>query len=1258
MPPAARTARLLLARLRVVASVLVGVLLALPAAVGAQGAADVVRGRVIDDSARAVVGAAIHVTRGPDRAVQQTTTDSGGRYSVRFDPGTGDYLVAVSYAGFRPARRRVQRQQSERELVADFTLGRDLSVLAAVKVQAQRPARASNDVRPTTLEAGSSEKWADGVEGQLSPTMAGDLTALLGTMPGVTLTPGGPSVLGAGAESNLTTLNGMAFAGGGVPRAARTETRFTGATYDPTRGGFAGGNTDVRLAPGSRNYQRRNAFFTLDARELQFTDEVGRSSGARNGGFRGSVGADGELIRRALTYNVAVDVARSASDPATLLAADEATLLRAGVSPDSVARLVGVATPLGLPLSGLGAPAARQRDAVTWLGRFDDTRDTLHLRTLTTSFGLTNQGALGFGPLAAPSAGGEMRQRFGTAQLTSRDFVGPGSRVLTETRFAANWTGTTVDPYRAIPGASVLVRSNALDARSDVTSLSVGGNPYIANDDRAWIAEGANETSWNARGTRHRFKSLVWGRADGIRQEAGGNLLGSYAFNSIADFQAGRAASYTRTLVQPVRSGTAWNAAAALAHQYVPSRYFNLMYGARVEAGGFGDAPPRNPALESALGVRTGVAPTRVHVSPRIGFNWTYSKSKENGTGTNQNPVGRFYRYAAGTVRGGIGEFRDLLKPGLVADASAATGLPGATEVLSCVGAAVPAPDWTRFLQDATTIPTRCADGAGVLAERASSVTLIDPGYDAKRSWRASLDWNASVAKMMVKVGGLASYDLAQPGVVDANFSGQSRFALDGEGGRPVYVSPAAIDPASGAVSAAESRRSSAFGRVGVRTSDLRGYGGQLNFTVSPDVFKARLPKSLYTSLTYTLQGMRRQYRGFDGAGFGDPRMREWAADPNDARHVVLLQGGMWVPKVGSVTLFARAQSGLPFTPTVQGDPNGDGRFGDRAFVPSEASATAAGDAALAAQLRALVATGTPAARECLTAYAGQVAARNGCRGPWTQTLNMQIRPQLPRKLARRWTSTIYLDNVLGGVDQLVHGASDLRGWGSTATPDGTLLVPRGFDAAARGGPRFRYDVNPRFGDARGARTLTRTPFRLTIDFSLNFAVDYDVQQLRRALEPVKVAKGRWERRSADSLAAFYMQNTSNVHAALLAESDSLFLTREQVAALRRTDSVYSARVRALYVPLGQFLAQFSDGVAGKAALDSVTATQKLYWKVFWEQPELADSALTPLQRDLFPMIKNMVAVPKKQRENSQWQFGFPVKLLPPEKPRAVTASP
>src|SRR3954466_11764385 len=113
----------------------------------AQDTADVIRGRVVDDSSHVLRGAAITITRGPDRLVQQTTTDSAGNYRVRFDKGTGDYLVYVADSGFASARRRVQRQTDEHELVANFTLPpAAIATLDAVKVEGRKPVRASNPI--------------------------------------------------------------------------------------------------------------------------------------------------------------------------------------------------------------------------------------------------------------------------------------------------------------------------------------------------------------------------------------------------------------------------------------------------------------------------------------------------------------------------------------------------------------------------------------------------------------------------------------------------------------------------------------------------------------------------------------------------------------------------------------------------------------------------------------------------------------------------------------------------------------------------------------------------------------------------------------------------------------------------------------------------------------------------------------------------------------------------------------------------------
>ena len=253
----------------------------------------------------------------------------------------------------------------------------------------------------------------------------------------------------------------------------------------------------------------------------------------------------------------------------------------------------------------------------------------------------------------------------------------------------------------------------------------------------------------------------------------------------------------------------------------------------------------------------------------------------------------------------------------------------------------------------------------------------------------------------------------------------------------------------------------------------------------------------------------------------------------------------------------------------------------------------------------------------------------------------------LPSKWSQRVRPTLYLQNVLAGVDQALHGSESLRGWGSQAAPDPVLLIPKGFDAGAG---KFRYDVNPRFGQTRGGRSIGRDPFRIVLDFSVNLSTDFDLQHLRRAVEPVRGPSG-WERRSADSLTAYYLRQTSSIHKLLIRESDSLFLSRDQIASLRTADSVYSERVRAILIPLGQYLAQ-GKGSAGKAEFDSVQATQKSYWRIFWEQPEIAAAIVNPAQRQLLPMFERILEVPMEDRKNSQWQFGNPVTFSGSDKPQ------
>jgi hypothetical protein len=1205
----------------------------LPSAVHAQP--ETIRGRITSASGRVIGGATVSITRGPDRLVQQAVTNDSGRYAITFDPGTGDYLVAVQAAAFKGARRRVTRVGNEREYTADFVLSSNVTALDAVQVTANQPVRATTAVNPYTQETGSSEAWRQGASAGLPPSVAGDISTTVSTIPGMVMGPGGPSMLGASGTSNLTTLNGMAMGASSVPRAARVETRVTGATYDATRGGFSGANIDLRLAPGSRDSQNRTLYFTGDLRALQSTDAVGRALGATNQMWRASGGIDGEAIRGVLTYSIAVDASRNDRALVDLTGADALAYERSGVALDSVVRARQVAQGLGLRLRPGDVPASVRRDGLGVTARFDDTRDTSRSRNLTLYLNQSDNDNEGLSALMTPSAGAARQERAAGAILSLGRWSGPAFSTVNTTRFNVGLVSNRTTPYLETPAVDVLVRTTGAADAADagIASLSLGGRGSEMLENTRWTAEANHEFMRNIHGRVHQVRAIASARFDGLTQQGGANGFGRYTFASLDELAANRPMSYSRTLLNPERQGEVWNTAAALSHTWAPSRFFSLIYGARIEGNGALSGPARNPALESALGLRTGTVSPRVHVSPRVGFTYAFNKARDNGSGMSGTPFGTWFRYPTGVLRGGIGEFRDLWRPDVFADAAARTGLPGSVLSLTCVGSAVPAPSWSAA--SSAPLPSQCADGSGALGERAPSVSVLSRNYDVPRSWRASLDYNTSRFTMVFRASALGTLDLNQPSLVDRNFAGVSRFTLANEGGRTVFVSPSAIDATTGALSPAEARRTNAYSRVDLLSSDLRGRGGQITFSAGLDRFNRRWRGWPFMTVNYTLQRIDRQQRGFDGAAFGDPSAVEWAPAFSDARHVWLLQFGRG-GRLGNFSAFARLQSGLPFTPLVQGDVNGDGRGGDRAWVPNPATTS---DANLAAGLRSLQASGSSVARACLLATMERSDTRQACRGPWTRTLSASW--ALPISYgATNWRNrinvTLFANNVLGGVDQLLHGANNLRGWGGVQIPDATLLVPRGFDATARA---FRYDVNPRFAETRPSRLSWREPFRVTLDVTLRLHTDYDLQSLRRAIEPVRM-NGRWERRGEDSLVSRYLRETSSIHKVLVEEADTLLLLPPQIELLRQRDSVFSAQVRELYRPLAKFLAGQPDGVASKQALDSAKTVQKAYWELFWKQPEIAAAVLESQQMDVISLLKDMLTVPPPQRKQSRYFFG------------------
>jgi hypothetical protein len=1177
----------------------------------AQTRPETIRGRVTTDSGVAITAATVSATMAPDRTFQQATTDATGRFSIHFAAGTGDYLIHVSAVGYKTFRKRLTRAPSDTALGIDVKLAPEVTQLATVKVQAkkERPDRRGDP----GADVGAAEQQREGVFASLAPDQEGNLAAIANAIPGATARADGLSVLGLGGSQSNTTLNGMAFGGTGLPRDADTQVRVATSTYDPSRGGFSGGQTSVELRPGW-TYLRRRAHLTADAPPLQSTSAVGDRLGQRFTSLNGSIGGSGEWVENAWYYNSALQVSRRTADAASLLSVGSEALAVAGIAPDSAARLTRLLGAARLPLTGADIPgstigqtasfAARLDHAPYKPGTYDPSTETWNV----SLFGnLADDQAQAMSPTALPTHGGRRTSLFAGTQLDYSRFFGD---VLNDTRTALSVDRNRGTPYLRAPGGTVLVSSTLPGGDGARTGLAFGGNGALEYDRRSWTWETINETQWYTKGNPHRLKLTAESRLDGYSYSAPEDLLGSFSFASLTSLEMGQPSSFSRTLAAPSRTGGEWSGFLALGDYWRVTPSLQLLYGARLEGNRFTTSLADNPAVSSVFGLTTTHIPNTVHVSPRLGFTWYFGR-EPGGRGFRVSPVAMQTLWPTMMLRGGIGEFRGLLPPALLADASVATGLPGGVSRLTCIGAATPTPQWADYLTDSGTIPTTCANGApSAFSDAAPSVRLFDPSFDAPRSWRANLTWMRTIGDVGVMVDGVYSLNLNQPGTVDLNFSGAQRFTLADEGNRPVFVGPASIVPATGALSPVDARLNGAFGRVVSHQSDLRSTSRQITATLTSQQFGR-----VYYGLSYTLGDVRADARGFDGATFGAPSRLERAPGDFDVRHQVIASVGTSLPYGMNVALYGRFMSGLPYTPRVAGDVNGDGLGNDRAFVfdPSQVA-----DAQLANGMRSLLDAAPSQARECLLQQLGRPAERNSCRGPWTATLNARIGLISRYGYTRRsFEAVLHISNPLGGLDQLLHGADHLQGWGGGALPDPTLLMVRGFDPAT---PRFRYEVNPRFGSTRSTQQLSRIPFRITLDLTFDLGVPVVKQQALKLLNPGRRGHAG-PRLSADSMVTRLKRQVPDLYDAIMRESDSLLISREQVDSLKAAQVGYRARIDSLWKATTSTLAAMSDDYDANAAMYLIDDATERAWLIGRDELPVLEKILSPLQMRLAPWM-------------------------------------
>jgi hypothetical protein len=1169
---------------------------------------DVIRGQVTGEDEQPIENAnvtATSVSGGVNRTVR---TDRNGRFTITFPGGEGDYFVTVASLGFVPRRFEVRRTADQDILVADVTLSR-MAVLDTVRAVAARdrvnPNERTPDVSGTELSASAAAVPAD---------QQGDLNAIAGTIPGVTPIlgaegdPAGFSVLGLSADQNSITLNGADFGSTTLPRDAQVSTSLVTAPYDVSRGGFSGGQLNVRSGSGS-NYVRRMTSLNFDAPALQWTDPAARALGQRYSNLSLGGALSGPIVYDRAFYSMAYQLGRRANDLRTLLNTDPTGFEATGVSADSVTRLLAIAQAEGIPLATTAAPSSRLRDQGSLFGSVDYTPPNSNSGTtykLVLNGNWNRQTPASNLSTEVPAHSGDRTSWGAGAQLRHTSYL--HQVLLTETTASVGGNRTYATPYTLLPSGSVLVNSVFEDGTSGVRTLGFGGSPNLSTSSSGITTQLQNQLSWFSLNNKHRLKLSSELEYQGQRQDQTTNLLGTFGYNSLAELEANQPAFFTRSLQNRVRSASAVTGAIALGDSWRRTSNLQIQYGLRLDGNRFNSVPAYNQAVQQRFGARNDVTPNRLYLSPRIGFSWTYGTAAQIGAfeGAVRNP--------RAVVRGGIGVFQRTPGTNLVGDAIDNTGLATAVQQLSCVGSAVPVPDWSAYLADPGTIPVQCADGStgSVFSNSLPNVSLFARDFTAPRSVRSNVNWSGPILGNRFSANADVTYslNLNQASNYDLNFRPAEQFTLPDERDRPVYVQESSIVAATGAIAARDARVSDQFNRVSELRSDLRGRTAQLRLGLSPATFSQRYNWSVY----YTLSTVREQYRGFQST-VANPQAIGWSRGGGESRHQITYSLFYNFYDAVRVNWFGQVRSGTPYTPSIAGDVNGDGYSNDRAFVFDP---NATGDAALAGAMRSLLDNSTGAAKDCLLGQLGTLAARNSCTGPWTTsaTLNVALNP-LKVRMPQRATLSFSVANPLGAADLLLHGQSRLHGWGQQTFVDQTLLYVRGFDPANK---RYVYEVNPRFGNGNPRFNAFRNPVTLTMQLRIDVGPSRERQQLTQMLDRGRRTEGN--RIPEQFLRAQYATGGFlNPMAQMLRQMDTLGLSGMQADSLASMNRRYTIRLDSIWSPVITYLAGLPKDYDQGEAYARYTRARKASVDMLIALAPTIDHLLTAEQRRKLPPL-------------------------------------
>ncbi|MEP7000777.1 MAG: carboxypeptidase-like regulatory domain-containing protein, partial [bacterium] len=1107
-----------------------------------------------------------------------TTTDASGRYQLAMAIRGGPLAVLVTLPGYTSRRISIVTVGRDTSLVLDIQLTPQTTTLATVKVVAPRP-RVRRDEGGSRLPGQNGfllESYA-GASGDQS----GNLNMLLAMTPGIipSSSAGGGSqstAFGMSGELNSFVLNGVEAPPVSWPRDGLLRTVRL-ATYDPKFGHFAAVQVGATLTCGC-DYENQSARLTTDQPIVHgsFADGAAISRS-----FVASGWMAGTLVPEHQYYSLVFQGSRRAIRTPGLADLSNATITTLGIDPGALNRASAAASAIGLGRA-LGGAASSVADDGSFVARIDllpgppPTAPTSGATLYLLTSGSLSRTSAAVPLTSSPLRGVSTTRTTGQVAMVLAPYL---FSALSETKASVTTSNNRSVPVSGAPAVALVTASESAGTAFGSSGLQLGGSGFGDSNETRTTWRLTNETLWLSRDGRQRFQIAADVSRTGVAIDFTPNGYGAFSFQSIDALDANRPSLFVRRLGEDVIRTNIEQAALGLSHlvalgENARSTSGNardatlLQYGIRLEHEGVGEVPQRNPEVVAAFGRRTDATPSIYAIAPMAGISLTRGVYREDGAMNMWDETDRHY------VTLGIRQYRGVLSPQSVARSNTETGLPSSTRQLECIGAAVPIPTWSTYLADPSRSPMQCASVNGSpLSTLSTPVTLFAKDFSSPSSWRADVNWRYRASgHWYVSVGatGALNNNEAQP--YDLNFGDRTKFTLIDEAQRPVFSPFTGVDAATGLVSSAGSRSVASFGRVTELRSDLHSVEEQVvlasEWRIGQTSLSAELPDAPRVNgvlrLSYTNAAGRTRRSGFADLTAGDPRKVD-EFPLSLPRHTIQAIFTGEIARWGSFSFSARMSSGMRYTPAVSTDINGDGFANDRAFVFAPGSFT---DSANARTMRDLV-----AGQACLQHQQKTIAAPNSCVGDWSiglGAMSIEIDPARVG-LAGRGTLAFHFNNVLSGIDHVLHGSHGVHGWGNSSFPDPVLLRVNGFDPQLA---RFRYAVNPGFG--KNDRSLvTAAPFRVAVDLQFDVGKSREEREIDRVVSyAVKYEAIESEAKFAELLRGWAEPRSQHDVARILTFSDSLRLTDAQVARLteieerRRvtTDSIYTRLAHSLYL--------------------------------------------------------------------------------------------